>query len=59
MIIEVVFNVLIWQGLLEMADLAAYAPIWEIRSYGGHTGNEMVIRNRDATAILVPNSSRL
>ena len=27
-----------------MAELAAYAPIWEKRSYGGHTGDEMGIR---------------
>jgi hypothetical protein len=27
-----------------MEEFAAYAPIWKKRSYGGHTGDERVIR---------------
>jgi hypothetical protein len=59
MTVEVVCNVLKWQVRPEVPAFAIYALIWEFRSYGGHIGDEMVIRNRHTTAILVPNSFRL
>jgi len=46
-----------WQKLDEMADLPTYAPKWGKWSYGGHTGDEMVIRNRDARLCFGPDSA--
>ena len=37
-----------------MAELPAYAPEWRKRSYGGHTGDEMVIRIGTRVPVLVP-----